>query len=213
MINTLVASGPSLLLSTPISMLMTLVHSEKLKITQAVSRLREKQMKTFLDMYKANLVSMSIFFGIRQQMFENQHIYPWKLSHDQTIMLTAVISSVAANLIYQPLETLQSRLVVESKSSLKSVITSNISNFSGIRSLFRGFTTKTISTSVFNCVYLPMYASLKGKFNTFWYLLLLLIHSILSTFASFSQSHSYTSSLLVLPYEYPSHSSISQISP
>lgn len=190
---------------------MTLVHSEKLKISDAVTRLRAKQLKTFLDMYKANLVSMSIFFGIRQQMFENQHVYPWKLSHDQTIMLTAVISSIAANLIYQPLETLQSRLVVDTKSSLRSVISSNISNLSGVKSLFRGFTTKTVSTSVFNCVYLPMYASLKGKFNSFWYSYYFFIHSILSTFATFSRLRLCIYFELALPCKLSARSWSSQI--
>lgn len=123
-------------------------------------------MKAYLDIYRSNILSMSIFFCIRQQLIENEEKLlrnRFHLSESQSVFATAVASSVLANLIYQPLDTLQSRLVVSNKNNLLSVL-KGIHSQGSFRTLFRGFTTKMTATGIFNCVYLPIYSRLKNDF-------------------------------------------------
>lgn len=167
MINVFLAGLPTMMLSTPTSMLMTLIHSNGLTTKQAVSVLRGKQMKAYLDIYRSSILSMSIFFCIRQQLIESEERLlrsRFRLNENQSVFLTAVASSVLANLIYQPLDTLQSRLVVSNKNNLWSVLTS-LRGQGTLRTLFRGFTTKMTTTGIFNCVYLPVYSKLKNEFS------------------------------------------------
>ena len=167
MINVFLAGIPTLMLSTPTSMLMTLIHSNGLTAKQAVNVLKAKQMKAYLDIYRSSILSMSIFFCIRQQLIENEEKMlrnRFSLSESQSVFATAVASSILANLIYQPLDTLQSRLVVGNKNNLLSVFAS-IRSQGSLKTLFRGFTTKMTTTGIFNCVYLPVYSKLKSEFS------------------------------------------------
>lgn len=71
MINVFLAGVPTLLLSTPTSMLMTLIHSEQLSAKQAVARLRAQHLKAYVDIYRSSILTMSIFFCIQQQLIEH----------------------------------------------------------------------------------------------------------------------------------------------
>lgn len=166
MINVFLAGIPTLMLSTPTSMLMTLIHSNGLTTKQAVSVLRTKQMKAYLDIYRSSILTMSIFFSIRQQLIENESQIQstFNLSPKQSVFASAVASSLLANLIYQPLDALQSRLVVSNRATLFSVFKS-VREQGSFRTLFKGFSTKTAATGIFNCVYLPVYSKLKNDFS------------------------------------------------
>jgi Na+-transporting NADH:ubiquinone oxidoreductase subunit NqrB len=169
MINVFLAGLPTLLLSTPTSMLMTLIHSEQLSAKQALTKMKAQHFKAYVDIYRSSIVTMSIFFCIRQQLIENeQYVFQRKLrmTEKQSILATAVVSSVLANVIYQPVEALQARLVVENKDGgLISVISNLRRQKNCVRTLFKGFCTKTTSTGIFNCVYFPVYSKLKNEFS------------------------------------------------
>jgi hypothetical protein len=80
MINVFLAGLPTLLLSTPTSMLMTLIHSEQLSAKQALTKMKAQHFKAYVDIYRSSIVTMSIFFCIRQQLIENeQYVFQRKL--------------------------------------------------------------------------------------------------------------------------------------
>jgi hypothetical protein len=72
MINVFLAGIPTMMLSTPTSMMMTLIHSGQLTTKQAISTLKTKQLKAYMDIYRTSILSMSIFFCVRQQLIEHE---------------------------------------------------------------------------------------------------------------------------------------------
>lgn len=121
-----------------------------------------------------NYFSVSTFLCVRQISYEHlSHVFKvkYKLSHTQTIWATAILSTLAANLFYQPFEVFMAKMTYNDAKGFMNVLRFlQASELGLLRSLFVGFRSRLASSCIFNGVYMPIYALYKHKFDLHTYM-------------------------------------------
>lgn len=95
----------------------------------------------------------------------------YKLSHTQTIWATAILSTLAANVFFQPFEVFMAKMTYNDSKGFMNVLRFLRNSELGLlRSLFVGFRSRLASSCIFNSMYMPLYSMYKHRFDLHTYM-------------------------------------------